>query len=66
MNHDLLKKSLAHRNFEAFKKLDQREADLRWSKTNPPPLPFYKKTDIIKENAGYFNFIKDVLKDLRP
>ena len=45
----------------------QKEAESEyWNKLETPPLPKYHKCENIKYTAGYVNFIKSVIGELRP
>ena len=61
----IMAKALTHRNYEAARKLDEIEASMRWAKEQPSPIPEYKKCDIIKNNAGWINLLKTVIKEAR-
>jgi len=48
-------------------KIVQRESLAEWAERNEiPKTPEIKKCDTIKNNAGYYNFIRSVLNELRP
>lgn len=45
----------------------QKEADEIWAKTSDTvSVPPYKKCENIKATAGWYNFISEVMRDLRP
>ena len=59
VQQELMKKALAHRNYEAMVRLDNIEQAMKW-KAPDTPFPVYKKADNIKNNLGWRNLLRSI------
>ena len=67
MNQEILDKSLNYYNYLHAKKMCDIEDGFRWSNDkNPVIIPKYVPTKVEKWSAGMWNFLKEIIKDLRP
>lgn len=63
VNYNPMEKALHHRNYEAMRKLDDIEANKRWAERETLPFPVYKTCHGIKNDVGWRNFLRNLLKE---